>query len=619
MFRMNACKSFVSRRRFLPFRTHTGSAMLTSSNEVGDLAEETGLPRELVQRFFEMWGRREPPFFMHVTEGGMLEMDHLAELVRSLRVSSVRLCRSACRVIGGGKPAVSFRQFVLGYAKLHSRTLKDALPFAFAVADEDGDGKLSQDEFTGMVRENLGMQQLDSSAIERVLASPGGKDAQGVGYDAFRYFASLSSETILATCGFFFHVRDFYVPLAPFGTEEEEAEEEAKRREGIRRERETEHVPAAARGGGGAEGGGGSESGGGDVGGADGEVSHFEDPDFLAAIESLRTTPEERATRCKEKGNDALSQKGIGNVGVQRAVEHYGEGLDERCVDDVLNATLHANRAAAHVMLKNWGKALVDAVAAADSGALADATQRKALRRAATSAWKLEKVEEAEGLLEQWAALPAADDADADERQKVAKGVAAVKRARAERRRKEEAEAKRASELEAAIDARGLIVGGWEDEALRQQCTGGSSGARVWWDAELDELHWPVLLLYPETAQSDMIQDLDEGEPLLPQFVEMFGLKGERSPPWDTRREYRANDLRAYAMYERDADGKQAAKSLRADRPLLPQLARAMRDKGGRKTGYTIRGIPIVHVVVKGSAYEKQYFLPIVDSGVKLI
>jgi len=43
-------------------------------------------------------------------------------------------------------------------------------------------------------------------------------------------------------------------------------------------------------------------------------------------------------------------------------------------------------------------------------------------------------------------------------------------------------------------------------ERLREQCVGASAGARVWYDEQEDELYWPLLLLYPEAAQSDMVQ-----------------------------------------------------------------------------------------------------------------
>ena len=119
----------------------------------GDLAEETRLPRELIARFGEMWHGRERPFFAHVDDDGCLPHDALLETVRSLRVSSTLLCRSIARVIAGGEGAsVHFDQFVRGYAKIHSRTLKEALPFCFAVFDLDGDGILEQARLAPIAR-----------------------------------------------------------------------------------------------------------------------------------------------------------------------------------------------------------------------------------------------------------------------------------------------------------------------------------------------------------------------------------------------------------------------------------------------------------------------------------
>ena len=143
----------------------------------------------------------------------------------------------------------------------------------------------------------------------------GEKDAAScVTEDAFRYFASLTSETILATCGFCMHVRDFYVPLVPLGTEEEERKAEEERREAARRTREREHGPKSAASG---------EAAGGDAG-SEGPEHYFEEPDFIATIESLRTTPEERAERCKTKGNDAMSDPKGGKPAKEVAVQVEG-------------------------------------------------------------------------------------------------------------------------------------------------------------------------------------------------------------------------------------------------------------------------------------------------------
>ena len=193
----------------------------------GDLAEETRLPRELVLRLYDMWFARDRPFFDKVSDDGVLAPKDLVEVIRTLKIDDVLLCNSVAGVISEGRP-VTFDVFIRGYAALNSRTLRDALPFAFKVFDLDGDGLLGPDEFKLVLEANLKHQGLDAAAVSRVLAAGQGPKT-GMDRDQFRYFASQSSETVLASCGFMLKVRDFYVPLIPFGTEEEERQEEEER------------------------------------------------------------------------------------------------------------------------------------------------------------------------------------------------------------------------------------------------------------------------------------------------------------------------------------------------------------------------------------------------------
>ena len=61
--------------------------------------------------------------------------------------------------------------------------------------------------------------------------------------------------------------------------------------------------------------------------------------------------------------------------------------------DEVLRATLLSNRAAAHVMLKNWAKAFDDASAALEAEVLPPPQRLKAARRAARAALRLGKLQ----------------------------------------------------------------------------------------------------------------------------------------------------------------------------------------------------------------------------------
>ena len=546
--------------------------MADRSLQLGDLAEETRLPRELLERFDEMWRQRQRPFFSRVGDDGLLPLKGLQELVRSLKISSTLLCDSVSRVVAGGAAAITFESFVRGYAKLHARTLKEALPFAFAVFDLDADGRLGQDEFTRVISANLEMQGLDAAALNRVLATAAGKEAAGVSYDAFRYFASLSSETILACCGFCLHCRDFYVPPVPLGTEAEEAAEEAAQRERQRAEREREH---------GARGPADVSDGDARDEASVGDGAYFAEPDFLAALDALKTTPEERAERCKAAGNEAMRH---GKSGAAKAVESYTAGLDERPSDGALKGALFGNRAAAHVTLKNWGFALADATAALETAALPLASALKASRRGAMAALQLRKLDPCEQMLRRAETLTgdagAAGDAEAAELRKISASLTKLRAEEARAAVEAAAAREREAEVTRAVRARDLIVRDFEDERLREQCVGewliaalthakrahalqnaafampyagARSGARVWFDAELDELHWPVLFLYPEDGQSDFIQDVGESEALMPHLVEMFGMQAENAPPWDARRRYKAPGLHVYVAYTEDA------------------------------------------------------------------
>ena len=141
------------------------------------------------------------------------------------------------------------------------------------------------------------------------------------------------------------------------------------------------------------------------------------------------------------------------------------------------------------------------------------------------------------------------------------------------------------------------------------ECVGPASGAKVWYGLETDELHWPLLLLYPEHAQSDFIQDFAEEEALRPQLLEMFGEQGEHSPPWDAERQYKVPCLNAYAPLTCPTTDTELMRPLRVDAPLLEQLKRA------QSLGYEIPGVPVIHVVVKSSEYEKRFFLGRLATG----
>ena len=114
--------------------------------------------------------------------------------------------------------------------------------------------------------------------------------------------------------------------------------------------------------------------------------------EFVEALEACKSTPEERAARCKDQGNALLGERPGGPA---KAAAKYTEGLDEGGRDAALNAALLCNRAAAELMQYNWGRALADATAALALEALPPEAELKACSRGARAAVKIEKPDEA--------------------------------------------------------------------------------------------------------------------------------------------------------------------------------------------------------------------------------
>ena len=196
--------------------------------------------------------------------------------------------------------------------------------------------------------------------------------------------------------------------------------------------------------------------------------------------------------------------------------------LDANRHDEVLRATLLSNRAAAHVMLRNWAKAYDDASAALEAEALPPPQRLKAARRAARAALRLGKLPLAHAACEQGREAMAAAAAAAaaggggggggggrdDEIEEIAGEVREAEAAAVRKREAAAAAAREAAALEAALAARGVRVGEFADDALREQVVGSSSGARVWWDAEQDTLHWPLGMWRALSWRRHSLEDL---------------------------------------------------------------------------------------------------------------
>jgi hypothetical protein len=68
------------------------------------------------------------------------------------------------------------------------------------------------------------------------------------------------------------------------------------------------------------------------------------------------------AALAQERGNEALKRGSP--FYLRHAAAFYTQAIEQRGSDAAANSVYHANRAQAHLQLRNWGKALADARAA---------------------------------------------------------------------------------------------------------------------------------------------------------------------------------------------------------------------------------------------------------------
>jgi hypothetical protein len=116
-------------------------------------------------------------------------------------------------------------------------------------------------------------------------------------------------------------------------------------------------------------------------------------------------------------------------------------------------------------------------------------------------------------------------------------------------------------------------------------------------------MHWPVMFLYPEYSQSDLVADVGEPDTLASHLAEMFPAGGAPHVPWDSRGDYAAPALAVHVP----GHGPSAGKWLRIDTAL------ALGDVL-RQPGIAIPGMPIFPVFVAGSEAERVFLADAPDA-----
>ncbi|XP_060087854.1 tetratricopeptide repeat protein 4 isoform X2 [Heteronotia binoei] len=274
------------------------------------------------------------------------------------------------------------------------------------------------------------------------------------------------------------------------------------------------------------------------------EIDPKQNPD-LACLQSIifdeEQTLEEQAKSYKNEGNDYFKEKDY-----KKAVISYTEGLNKKSSDQELNAVLHTNRAAAQFYLGNCRSALDDAIAARKLRP----SHLKAIIRGAVCHLELKHFSEAITWCEEGLRIDPKEKKLLETRAKADRLKHTKERDLRKARLQEKKEQAQKDAVFRAIKERNikLLPVSSEDEnvisaSLAEMSLDGFSsqsatGSKVCLD-ENGSLSWPVLFLYPEHGQSDLVSAFHEESRFIDHLMVMF----EELPPWDTERKYYPSEL----------------------------------------------------------------------------
>ncbi|KAI8906522.1 hypothetical protein DFJ77DRAFT_484370 [Powellomyces hirtus] len=330
----------------------------------------------------------------------------------------------------------------------------------------------------------------------------------------------------------------------------------------------------------------------------------IEENETLAAIHSLiyDGTPEEIATNFKNQGNEAFQ---AGPREFKHAINYYTKGLEQKADSPKLNAILYANRAAVNLELGNYRKVLNDCGAAITL----QPDFVKAYYRSIKALLALDKLEEALDCCERALKIDPHNAAISIEQAKVLKRKTLKEetaRAQLERERQKEADERM---LQNAIKARGIKMISSDPKSSSQSSQShyvhASQGTHA---PHLDKtttpptLCVPIVLLYPEYSQSDLIAAARETDPLQHHLDTIF----EEAAPWDTQGTYKPDNLDVYFESQSTADKPPRLLRVGSHLPLATLL---------QHNDYAIvDGVATLFVMARSSpfakAFRKRYTAP---------
>ena len=297
-------------------------------------------------------------------------------------------------------------------------------------------------------------------------------------------------------------------------------------------------------------------------------------------------TPEELANNYKEDGNFNYKYKKY-----RLAILGYTEGIRIKCKDADLTAQLYNNRAAAHFMLKNYRSSLNDSKQALKL----KPNYPKALNRAATCCFHVKDYDQCIDLCDQFLDHSPTDKTILELKSQATAARERLKRDKRKRDKLDKKLNKEEEELINTIKNRAInleLIDGRRKPDLKdlEPLVPQIAQSRVHLDAE-NKLIWPVMILYPETHQTDFIQNFNEDILLAEQLEQLFS----EPPEWDTERRYTLQNINVYF------EGKDKCSVHKVN--IHRSLGEILQDER-----FIVRGgTPAFLILVKSSEAEKRF------------
>lgn len=255
------------------------------------------------------------------------------------------------------------------------------------------------------------------------------------------------------------------------------------------------------------------------------------DSDTVSALQSLvfDGTPEEAAENFKVQGNTCYAMKKY-----EDAVKFYTQAIDSKSADDMLNSSVYSNRAAVNLELSNFGSVLRDCALAIRC----NSKNIKAYFRSIKALIALDRVDEGIDCCRKAIELdPDFETFHMD-----------LKRLQDRKRRLEEIAAVVKRKVEETEKTANIIKDALVERNYRSVETGSTESlqhpdaAPYRIEFVEGELCFPVVFLYPEFNQSDVISSFGESDTFCHYFEQMFSSRS----PWDGNHLYQPQNLDWY-------------------------------------------------------------------------